>query len=160
MQREIKFRGFSKNNNEWVFGYLLVDSIGCTYIVTDFGCSVTSCSDCGMPSMDYYEVIPETVGQYTGLKDKNGKEIYEGDIIKFSNHVDEVYEEIGVVDFDLSECGYKATYKTREFNNIMGYYGRTNCIYLINNKEYECEYEVIGNIYENPELLEEVFNRR
>ena len=98
--------------------------------------------------------------QYTGLKDKNGKEIYEGDIIKFSNHVDEVYEEIGVVDFDLSECGYKATYKTREFNNIMGYYGRTNCIYLINNKEYECEYEVIGNIYENPELLEEVFNRR
>lgn len=98
--------------------------------------------------------------QYTGLKDKKGKEIYEGDIIKFSNHIDEVYEEIGVVDFDLSECGYKATYKTREFNNIMGYYGRTNCIYLINNKEYECEYEVIGNIYENPELLEKVFNRR
>lgn len=97
----------------------------------------------------------QIIMQYTGLHDRNGKEIYEGDIVKFSNEIDEVYEEIGVVDFDLSECGYKATYKTKEYNDSMGYYVRTNCIYLIDSEEYECAYEVVGNIHENPELLKE-----
>ncbi|QIC46253.1 hypothetical protein GAG94_03385 [Lysinibacillus sphaericus] len=91
------------------------------------------------------------VMQYTGLKDVNGNEIFEGDIIRFTNGIDEVYEKVGTVVFDLEECGYKAQYTND---------GVTHCIYLINPKVFadkytEITYEIIGNIYENPELLEQ-----
>ena len=67
MNREIKFRGKTKTG-QWVFGYLHKDSEG-TYILTE---------------EDVYDVIPETVGQFTGLHDKNETEVYEGDIIDFT----------------------------------------------------------------------------
>ena len=76
-----------------------------------------------------WEVIPETVGQYTGLKDKNGKEIYEGDILHL---------------WGGEYCqGYY------EFNQIFTVKDLSDSFYL-----GECEnIEVLGNIYENPELL-------
>ncbi|ODV55444.1 YopX family protein [Lysinibacillus fusiformis] len=104
--------------------------------------------DTGLGVNSHFEKFP--LMQYTGLKDKDGKEIYEGDIIRFTNGIDEVYEEVGTVVFDLEECGYKAQYTDD---------GVTHCIYLINPKVFadkytEITYEIIGNIYENPELLE------
>jgi len=136
--RDILFRGKQVDNGEWVFG--------------DFGRSVEYYDNGGVEhlfregeiQLSYIAplsemailVIPSTVGQYTGLKDKNGKEICEGDIVRHS----------------LFKQDYKFLVKYFEESASFRYCsGATQFTF----DSVHCKYfEIIGNIHDNPELLE------
>lgn len=127
--REIKFRGQTWDG-EWVYGSFV-----------DAG------SDTFIWKQQPIRVNPETVGQYTGLKDKNGREIYEGDIVEVKDRRYELHG-IGIVEWD------------KENGLWMIYFPDTQGATMLRDwlpKEYEASLsiKVIGNVYENPELLEE-----
>lgn len=139
--REIKFRGKVVNHdpmtnpeNGWVEGYYLQD--------LDNGVVKHYIFNCPMK----WEVIPETIGQFTGLRAKNGKEIYEGDIVKWiltmsgmgvnGGYEEYKFEEIGEIKWDAGALQ-------------LGEYCAAGFAY-----ESEDYAEIIGNIHDNPELLE------
>ena len=128
MNREIKYRGLTSNGN-WVCGNLIQGKNGACYI-----CSINENPVCKNGDYWYidspcYVVIPETVAQFTGLKDIEGKEIYEGDIILGYNNPH-------VVTF--ADGAFYLTYKNSSVR-----LSRT------------CEaLKIIGNIFENPELTQ------
>lgn len=72
VMREIKFRGYNRKNNVWLYGFYLQNR-GAHFVVPD--------EFADGKSWDDYEIDPATLGQYTGLKDRNGREIYEGDVV-------------------------------------------------------------------------------
>lgn len=151
MNREILFRGKRTDNGEWIEGYYIRDVI-LTYIYNKH-------SKTRMNS-----VVPETVGQYTGLTDKNGKKIFEGDIFKFNDEVWESFytscgteydswkvENYGVVGFDKDTGCYDFTeYKFNE-NSVEADLHENHDIEFA---EFVSSLEVIGNIHDNPELME------
>lgn len=131
--REIKFRGKRVDNGEWVYGNLITTSNGYHFIDThnelyeDEPYLFRDNTD--MIRVAVSKVIPETVGQFTGLKDKNGVEIYEGDICEYGFNA--VLCEWFKGGFWLNGSQKGANYNIHLGNNIY----------------------VIGNIHDNPELL-------
>ena len=121
--REILFRGKRTDNGEWVEGYLFRYKDSAICITREE-------TDC----IPEYWVFPATVGQFTGLTDKNGKKIFEGDILKhYCEHKADGIISIGVVFWDEKRCMFLRTSSGNETPQIWA----------------GCEYEVIGNIHDN-----------
>ena len=122
MKRTVKFRGKRYNGN-WIFGSLIDYNDGTIPMIAnrEYGCE---------------HIIPETVGQFTRLRDKNGKEIYEGDILICNSNPLK-----GFIEWNKILCQFQCTW-----NNKLG---AADIYHLI---KY-CNGEVIGNIHDNPELL-------
>ncbi len=132
MNREIKFRGKRIDNGEWVYGNLFFD-FDCTDKYAPF---INWKYASYLGGIGEEEIEEEAVEQYTGLHDKNGKEIYEGDIVKYR---DSRGQHIEKVIFDKG-CFYAGMH-----------WGSSTRVApkLINPRITE----VIGNEYDNPELL-------
>ena len=136
--REILFRGKRTDNGEWVYGYYTkaryyLNEKEMHVIFAPDGEAFPRCE-----FSDYEEVDPETVCQFTGLYDKNGRKIFEGDIIKCKVH---------------EMNGYRVRRGVVEYHGV-GFIMNLdpNSWYDQKNISFDCE--VIGNIYDNPELLE------
>lgn len=151
--RIIKFRGKTLNT-KWVYGDLLHytnhfesnEANNGSIIVTDY----KSKSD-----NSFKIVMPETVGQFTGLFDKNAKEIYEWDIVRNKEIGGYGLEYIGVVRYYEEDCRFGIdTTTTNKFTKRLLF---TNDECSFNDGyctiKYCNEYEVLGNIFDNPELL-------
>ena len=122
MNRPIKFRGQREDTKEWVYGSLIEDK----YIVGN----VIDWNEDYFNTEYWWRIIPETVGQFTGLYDKNGIEIYEGDIVIGENYLFPCYDNRKLtIEWLEKDCGFDM----RIFNMN--------------------EIEVIGNIHDNKELL-------
>ena len=128
MDREILFKAKHEDNGEWIEGSLLIFPDGTTNICKAYELSV----------LIKVEVDPETVCQYTGLNDKNGKKIFEGDILKTDKFSEPNKQYI--VKFDL------------QFGAFIGQ-DKYNTYFVTFDGDSD-QFEVIGNIFDNPELLE------
>jgi uncharacterized phage protein (TIGR01671 family) len=149
--RTIKFRGKRVDNKEWVYGYLyklpLPSGEACMILTQDnihLDNSLEPKYDLDFTLwVDLFLVDPATVGQFTGLHDKNGKEIYEGDIISSKKH---------------PQIKHLIFYNEKQGKFMAGIYGKTNIydfgVCGVDIPAWMAEKEVVGNIHDNPELIE------
>ena len=146
--RKYRFRGKNKDIG-WAYGQLAYDVNGNAYIIQEVELdSSYGLEETTLFATMWYRVDKETIGQYTGLKDENGKEIYEGDIIYFSY-------DMFVGNFDTFIAKGKVVFEegafyVEVFENERTTKDEAYLLYTINLDTIE----VIGNIYDNPELLE------
>lgn len=131
--REILFRAKSVYSGEWIYGVPVSNGyITCIFNLID-----------GLSELKGFQVKSETVGQYTGLCDKNGVKIFEGDILK-TREYGKISDYIIVDGFDTfaviyKPCRFRLVNRNRRFNFV---------------DIRRDQLEVIGNVHDNPELLE------
>lgn len=148
--REYKFRGKRIDTSEWVYGYLLITQMSGVYIIGTktkskphkIGGEIASVSIGDV--VWQYEVDPDTVGQCTGLFDKNGKEIYEGDITAatYGKHYNEPkgLTRICKVIYDGKTCSFRMAVDN---SKVLVSFGDSR----------SKDIEIIGNIHDNLDLL-------
>jgi uncharacterized phage protein (TIGR01671 family) len=131
MTRKIKFRAkivmdiepFAMKKGHWVEGYYYEDLQD-----GEWSSWIQECND-----IRHYKVDKDTLGQFTGLFDKNGKEIYEGDIVSFDNHLQGISQVVyDYAGFEVISKNYRTALRPMMNNHI----------------------RVIGNIHDNQELME------
>lgn len=156
MKDRYLYRAKKKGNEEWITGNLIQSSdaedgweaiiipiknsnMFCKHIENDYSTMFTKpigrgCGNLGFEN--WYRVVPSTICQCTGLKDKNGKLIWENDIIAYRDCTEEKY----VIAWELDKACFE--------------YQQYSCSIMNFDELSSCEVEVIGNIFDNPELLE------
>lgn len=157
MERDIRFRGKRISNGEWLYGDLMQDNMN--------GCCIYPLENKGLK-----QVLRCTIGQFTGLYDKNGKEIYEGDILRveeFKNESDsiekseEFYEVFDLEDMKGQKIREYITPVCWEYGAFAISVSQENDTYLdvlfgdMRRSFPIFIFEIIGNIHDNPELLKD-----
>ena len=144
--REHLYQGKRKDNGEWVQGDLIHRQIWASSLC------IIRVSDDGFDNYEEYEVDPETVSEYTGLDDKSGKRIFEGNLLKIVSWVrgakaeGEKRQDIAEVQYNGNTGGFKLrVYHDGKYKRISKFSAGHLCAY---------DAEVIGNKWDNPELLE------
>jgi uncharacterized phage protein (TIGR01671 family) len=133
--REILYRGKRKDSGEWVYGYYVISDNKSYMFTGKTGLSqVTPAHRLMYMDFERHDVNPETVGQYTGLTDKNDVKIFEGDIVKGQGN-------IYIIKYTKILCAFEMYKLNKKL--------RLNASHLIVSL-------VMGNIHDNPELLEKI----
>lgn len=143
--REILFRGKRKSDSEWIYGYYVQTNDFLDGRKLNLIFEANSVNYPRGEIVGTHEVEPETVSQYTGLTDKNGVKIFEGDIIKVDDDFDtfgKMAGEIRVVWFKDGGFRLKPKYPSSIARGERGYW-----------LEDGADFEVIGNVWDNPDLL-------
>lgn len=144
--REILFRGKRLDNGEWITGHLLKYEDGSARIVpnnTDIFCFE---KDESIIQTIAHRVDPKNVGQYTGFVDKNGKKIFEGDIVIIKDDLNKMYYLKWFDDMCFAFADIRSDYKETFYS-----------CYDIHKYGFPLseQVKIIGNIYDNPELLKD-----
>lgn len=129
MENRYLFRGKRTDNNEWEYGLPSYDEDG----------EIEEIEVWSEDDINFYSVDPSTICQCIGIEDKNGKLIFENDIVRI---VYDGIEHIYIIKWDVDELDFKATNGKENYGSNFQYLGCCE------------EVEIIGNFFDNPELLE------